>query len=157
MKPRFETLALAALWVGMAAALGWIAEPAKESSDQSRVGVQDPWQLPAIPQRRLEAERMMLAAAAPYWGGSPAAAGSVASVEPPRAATWRLAGVVGQGSGRKVLVVYSPESGKPPALLRLGDRLPTDHIISRIKEKSICVQIGKKSYELALESMETGP
>ena len=80
-----------------------------------------------------------------------------AAAVPIRPTSWRLAGVVGQGSSRRVLLLYAPESGKPSALLKVGDKLPTEHVISQIKEKSICVQIGKKTFELGLESIEAGP
>jgi hypothetical protein len=150
-------LAGAGLWAGAAAALGWFYAPTPKFSETTRLAERDTWQLPSIPARRLEASRVALAGAAPYWGMPASAPVSGAAAAPVVRETWRLAGVVGTGPGRQVLVVFGGNAPKPPALMKVGDRLPTGHLIRRINAASVCVQIDKKEYELGLESTEGGP
>jgi hypothetical protein len=158
MKTWVRTCITGALWALGAAAIGWWTASPVTLPEETRLAARNDWQLPSLPARRLGPERVAVGGTAPYWGTpSPLSAPAAAALAPVRPPSWRLAGVVGQGSSRRVLLLYAPESGKPSELLKVGDKLPTDHVISQIKEKSICVQIGKKTFELGLESIEAGP
>jgi len=111
----------------------------------------DSWSLPELPRWTLSAGTPVLVAEAGYWEKSTKAA-EVAEVVPADA-RWRLAGVVGSGDARKVLVAFGDQS-KPPQLLKLGEALPSGHRITRIDDRAVCVALGKRSYTLALERLD---
>jgi len=139
------------IWAAAVAALaGWLVADGLVQSPALVKARRDLWTLPLVPpvtdQTTLAAKVM----GAPFWGATAAAraatAGSTA-VEDPR---WRIAGLVGVGKDRWVLVEFLAE-GKAPLRLRVGDRLPSGHRIVQVDEREICVQIESRVYRLGVE------
>lgn len=144
----------------LAAALGWwVGSPTTIGPNVVSPAGRDTWQLAVGPARSDKAQQLLAVENAPYWGAQPATGpASVARASGPAPDTsWRISGVVGRDTSRRVLIAFPASTGKPPVLLKTGDRLPSGHVISKISEKSLCVEIGKKSFELGLERVGSGP
>jgi len=115
----------------------------------SLVGVRkDAWLAPPVPMGSddlIEASALM---AAPFWGGKPDAAVTLAvETEDPR---WRVAAVFRSNDGGSVWIEFSA-AGKPPQRLGVGDKLPSGHRIVEIGERDVCVAVGRKTLRLGVE------
>lgn len=156
MKPQQFWLrwALAALLLSLV--VGFLVPP---RIVQPLVGVRaaDSWALPPLPRWRLAVSTPALIAGAPMWGSSNERAEQAADVPAaPEDTRWRLAGVIGAPTARRVLVSFS-DAAKPPQLLRVGETLPSGHRIVRIDAREVCVAVGKRRYTLGLEPLEVSP
>lgn len=78
------------------------------------------------------------------------AAAAAAAAAPPEDLRWRVAGLLRRDKEPSVLVNFLAQS-KPAQVLRIGDKLPSGHTITRIDDNEICVQLGKKNYRLGVE------
>lgn len=133
----------------------WFALPEQRVATALATKPADRWALPEIPRWQLPLSAPALIAGSPIWGGAPTRAEAAEAAVPPDP-RWRLAGVLGASNERRLLVSFM-DAGKPPSLLRVGDQLPSGHRIVRIDEREVCVALGKRSYILGLESLDTAP
>jgi len=134
-------------------AIGWfavpIAQPEPELVRPKRpASALSPWQPPG------EAQAVALLPAvmtAPFWGAPPPSA--AAPAPPPPDMRWRAAGVFGLGANRKIRIEFR-DPARPPITLKSGEKLPSGHVITRIDERTFCVEIEGGSYTLGVERSE---
>ena len=102
---------------------------------------------PGVPSPSLAAQ----VATAPFWGAPPPSA--AAPAPPPPDMRWRVSGVFGMGANRKLRVEFR-DPARPPVTLKAGEKLPSGHVITRIDERTYCVDIEGASYTLGVERSE---
>jgi hypothetical protein len=90
-------------------------------------------------------------ATAPFWGAPPPS--SAAPAPPPPDMRWRVAGIFGMGTNRKLRVEFGDRS-RAAVTLKAGEKLPSGHVITRIDERTYCVDIDGASYTLGVERSE---
>jgi hypothetical protein len=149
---RLPTVRTWALMCAAAALVGWWSAPVDAPEPAIVKPRRDDWLLPDLPRRAVENAAVVAAAAAPFWGSAALAPATAASA-PPEDPRWRIAAVFGDASRRGVLVVFEQE-GRPAARLYAGDKLPSGHVITSVREREVCVQVGNKSYRLGVERRE---
>jgi hypothetical protein len=138
--------------VGVVALSLW-AWPTKPAPGVVSVRARDDWTASELPRWRIPLSVPVTVAGAGYWGNAAAPIASQAVEGPPQDNRWRLAGVVGTDSDRRVLV--SPADGtKPVQWLKVGELLPSGHRITRITDTHVCVRVGTRTLTLALERAE---
>jgi hypothetical protein len=144
-----------AWWIAVAAAglLGWAFAPLPEPGPALVKPRQDSWRLAELPRRGEDQTSIAaLVAGAGYWGR--AAAASAAASTPAIDPRWRIAALYGVGSERMVLIQFNAPD-KQPQRLRVGDKLPSGHVITSIDEREVCIRIGAKTYRLGVERRES--
>lgn len=145
-------------WLAIAVGLGtllWFAMPDQRVGAPLTARPADRWTLAEIPRWQLPLSAPALIAGASMWGAAPPKAETVDAISGPDP-RWRLAGVLGTGNDRRVLVSYM-DPAKPPSLVRVGESLPSGHRIVRIDERQVCVVLGKRSVTLGLEPLNATP
>lgn len=146
--PRLKQFAVFAA----AAALGaWMA-PGIEPEASLVKARRNAWELPELPRKPDLVGQGLALAASPMFEPeaqmqAAAAAAAVAAGEDKR---WRIAGIYRRASERSVLINFMAP-GKASQTLRVGDKLPSGHRITRIDDGEVCVQLGNKSYRLGVE------
>ena len=141
------------LLLAAAFAIGWFGVPAPQPEVllvQPRRSTPAPatWQLPGEPQASALMPSVMTA---PFWGAQPTATAVVAPPAPDM--RWRVAGVFGVGANRKIRIEFR-DPARPPLTLKVSDKLPSGHVITRIDERTYCVDIEGASYTLGVERSE---
>ena len=135
-------------------AVGWFAAPPTSPEVQLVQPRRPAAALPAW-QPPVEAQAAALlpaVATAPFWGATaPSAAAPPAPPGPDL--RWRVAGVFGMGAQRKLRVEFR-NPARQPMTLKVGDKLPSGHVITRIDERTYCVEIEGASYTLGVERSE---
>ncbi len=131
--------------------LGWLVGGAADNPVPLVQARRDAWQLQPLPEPVDGTSRAVAVATSPLWGAEPAAA-STAAV-PPAQLRWRVAGVFGQGKQGGVLVIYS-DASKPPDRMKVGEKLPSGHVIESVDGNQVCIRIGKKLYSFGVETSE---
>lgn len=139
------------LWTAAALLGGWLLgqRPAVDAPSlvQAR---RDAWTLPLLPKPADAAARAATVATAPQWGADKATGAAAAQEEVPR---WRLAGVYGAGKSGGVLVLYEGDR-KPAERLKVGEKLPSGHVIESVEGSQIHVRLGKKRESFGVENRE---
>jgi hypothetical protein len=134
--------------------IGWFAAPlppaeAELVRPRQPASVLPSWQPPV--ETRADA-LLSVVAAAPFWGAvAPIAA--VAPTPPGPDLRWRVAGVFGMGVQRKLRIEFR-DPARQPVTLKVGEKLPSGHVITRIGERTYCVEIEGASYTLGVERSE---
>lgn len=131
--------------------LGWLAGGTAENPIPLVQARRDAWQLQPLPEPVDGTSQAVAVATSPLWGAEPAAASAAAA--PPVQLRWRMAGVFGQGKQGGVLVIYS-DAGKPPERMKVGEKLPSGHVIESVDGNQVCIRIGKKLYSFGVETRE---
>lgn len=146
-----RNLQAAVLLLGLSVAIGWALAPAPEDDPRLVQSRRDSWQLPTLPRRADLLSAAALVSEAPMWGADKGvAAAPPAPVVDPR---WRIAAVFGAGSQRGVLINFKDES-RPPMRLKVGQALPSGHVIELVGDRELCIRINKKLYRLGVESRD---
>lgn len=139
------------LWTVAALLAGWAAGQRPVSDAPSLVQARrDAWQLPQLPRSADSAARAAIVATSPQWGVDKAASAPGAQEEVIR---WRLAGIYGKGKAGGVLVLYEGDR-KPAERLKVGEKLPSGHIIESIEGNEVRVRLGKKRESFGVEYRE---
>lgn len=135
----------------LAALAGWALAPLPEEPAPPVLARRDDWRPVELPRRPNLMAAAVEVGTAPMWGARPApsAAASAAVIVDPR---WRLAGIYGRGSERRVIVSFMAES-KHDQTLRVGESLPSGHRIVSIDDNEICIRIGNRVRRLALDRL----
>lgn len=129
------------------ALMGWWAganAPEPQNLVQAR---RDAWQLPSLPTPTESAARAAIVATSPQWGVEKAASAPAAE----EVIRWRLAGIYGRGKAGGVLIVYEGDR-KPPERLKVGEKLPSGHVIESVDGNQIHVRLGKKRESFGVET-----
>ncbi|MEN9417023.1 MAG: hypothetical protein RI988_643 [Pseudomonadota bacterium] len=133
-------------------AIGWYAAPPPLAEPEL---VRPKRPDPALPELAgpvmLEPAQLSQLATAPFWGAPPPSA--AAPAPPPPDMRWRVSGVFGMGVNRKLRVEFR-DPARPPVTLKAGEKLPSGHVITRIDERTYCVDIDGASYTLGVEKSE---
>lgn len=135
-------------------ALGWISVP-EVAPDAILVQPKRP--AVAVPAWRPPGESgvdalLPAVMTAPFWGAGPTASVALPAPPPPES-RWRVAGVFGIGANRKLRVEFR-NPARAGETLKVGDKLPSGHVITRINERTFCVDIEGTSYTLGVERSE---
>jgi hypothetical protein len=131
--------------------LGWFAgETTAYKAPPPVQARRDAWQLPALPKADGSSTRAAIVATSAQWGAAKAASAPGAQEEAPR---WRLAGIYGQGKVGGVLVLYEGDR-KPAERLKVGEKLPSGHVIELIDGNQVHVRLGKKRETFGVENRE---
>lgn len=139
------------LWALAALLAGWTLGQRPSSDAPALVQARrDAWTLPVLGKPADTPTRAAIVAAAPQWGVDKTPAAGAAAEEAPR---WRLAGIYGAGKSGGVLVLYEGDR-KPAERLKVGDKLPTGHIIESVDGNQIHVRLGKKRESFGVENRE---
>lgn len=146
MGPR-QTLALFAA----AALLGWVATPPEAPPADLVQARRDVWQLAPLPQVADATARAVMVAGAPIWGTETKP--TAADEKPIENLRWRLAGVFGSGKVGGALVLFE-DPAKQPQRLKVGEKLPSGHVIEAVDGNQVCIRIGKKLYRFGVEQRE---
>lgn len=133
------------------AGLGWWLPLANEPAARLVSTGRAPWLLEELPRSPGSATQAMAARAvnAGFWGVPE----ERAVAQPPEDLRWRVAGIVGVGEQRRLMIVHRT-GAKPPQMARVGDTVPSGHRIVEIGESTYCVEIGGRSYRLGVERGE---
>jgi hypothetical protein len=132
----------------IAAALGALLAPSEQDDDKGLVNARrDPWQLPQLPRSLDLSSQAMALVSSPIFESEAAVSAQNAAPEDLR---WRVAGLLARGSERSVLIAFRAP-GKQSLNLRVGEKLPNGHRITKIEDGNVYVQLGKKSYRLGVE------
>lgn len=139
----------------IALGLGWLLPSASDDDAALVQSRRDAWSLPNLPQRQDQAGRAIGLAASPIFEPEATlvaaqAAAAAAKAEDKR---WRVAGVVGRGSERKVLIMFVA-AGKPPQRLAVGDKVPSGERITQIHDGEVLIRVGKKQVPLGADYRE---
>lgn len=138
------------LWTIAALLGGWLAGQRASEAPPLVQARRDTWELPQLPRAVDSGARAVIVATAPQWGPDKAASASAAAEEAPR---WRLAGVYGRGKSGGVLVLYEGDR-KPAERLKVGEKLPSGHVIELIDGNQIHARLGKKRETFGVEHRE---
>ncbi|MGQ3050325.1 MAG: hypothetical protein ACT6S0_00940 [Roseateles sp.] len=133
------------------ALLGWFG--GATTAEKPAVLVQprrDAWHLPPLPKAEGSTTRAAIVATSPQWGAAKAASAADAQEEAPR---WRLAGVYGRGKQGGVLILYDADR-KPAERLKVGEKLPSGHVIELVDGNQVRVRLGKKRETFGVENRE---
>lgn len=145
MKPRAFKSAGAVL---VAAVLGWFLAPAEQIEKPLVQVRRDAWNLPELPRKPDQVGQGLAVVTSPIFGAEPQIGAAATAPEDNR---WRVAGVYRTGAERKVLISFLAP-GKQSLRLGVGDTLPSGHRITKIDDSEVCMQIGKKSFRLGVQS-----
>lgn len=138
-------------WLLLAACLGALLAPNEQMGGKGLVNARrELWLLPEVPRKPDLAAQALALVSSPIFE---AEAQVAAANAPPEDLRWRVAGVFGRGNERSVLIVFLAP-GKQPLNLRVGEKLPSGHKITKIEDSGVCVQLGSKSYRLGVEYRE---
>jgi len=138
-------------WVMMlraAALAGWFGWPPMEAGPGLVQAKRDAWALAPLPSRSDASTQAIQVATSPMWGVDTKVATDAAT--PFVNTRWRLAGVYGQGRVGGALVLFEDES-KPPQRLKVGERLPSGHLIEAVDGNQVCIRIDRKLYRFGVE------
>lgn len=136
------------LLMALAAMLaGWLAGPAPDLTQPLVQARRDAWQLLSLPVLKDDSNVALQLAGATMWGPENK---SVPDTAPTANMRWRLAGVYGAGKVGGALVLFEDES-KPAQRLKVGEKLPSGHVIEAVDGNQICVRIQKKLYRFGVE------
>jgi hypothetical protein len=139
----------------VALAIGWLASGPPQSDAPLVQARRDAWELPSLPPRESDAGRAIGLASSPIFEPEAvqqaAAAATAATAAEDR--RWRVAGVVGRGGERKVLITFAM-AGKPPLRLQVGDKVPTGERITQIQDGEVLIRVGKQQVPLGAEYRE---
>ena len=150
MKPALRLAGLCTV----AALVGFTAAPLPEPAAALVQPRRDAWQVPTLPRRVDTTSLVSFAVAASFWGSTDdRAVAAAAAAAPTPSNRWRVAGVVGEGLQRRLLLVFSAE-GQSPVQLSVGQTLPSGHRVVRIGDRDFCVQIGARAYRMEIERSE---
>nr|WP_316640638.1 hypothetical protein [uncultured Roseateles sp.] len=140
-------------WIAMflvAALAGWFGLPPAATGPGLVQAKREVWALVPLPIRADATTQAIQVATSPMWGVE----AKPAATEAPFANTrWRLAGVYGAGRVGGALVLFEDES-KPPQRLKVGERLPSGHVIEAVDGNQVCIRIEKKLYRFGVERRE---
>jgi hypothetical protein len=139
------------LLIGGAFGTGWLALPAREVPPAIVQARQDAWALEGLPRRADQTMWAAKAVSAGYWGMAPAPAAEVQ--RPAEDLGWRVAAIFGAGSDRKLLVSFKNPS-TPPRMVKVGEKLPSGHLVTQIGEREYCVRLGDGVYRLGVERID---
>ena len=132
----------------MAAGLGWFLAPAEQVEKPLVQLRRDAWNLPELPRKPDQVVQGLAVVTSPIFGAEPQSGPAATAPEDNR---WRVAGVYRSGTERKVLISFMAP-GKQSLRLGVGDTLPSGHRITKIDDSEVCMQIGKKSFRLGVQS-----
>lgn len=134
------------------ALLGWFAKPAPEAPPPLVQARQDRWALDELPVATDRTTQALQVAASPIWGADAKKSQAIdnAPAADPR---WRLAGVYGAGKIGGALVLFE-DPAKAPQRLKVGEKLPSGHVIDSIDGNQVCIRIGKQLYRFGVERRE---
>ena len=146
-----RTILRALVPVVLAFSVGWLLVPESESPRTLVQARRAAWFLEELPRRTDQTALAARASAAAYWGAIvnpvPVAAGAAEDL------AWRVSAIFGSGSDRKLLVSFRAPS-LPARTLKVGDKLPSGHVITQIGERDYCVRIGNATFRLGVERSE---
>jgi len=134
-----------------AALLGWFAAPPEAPPAELVQARRDAWQLASLPVPGDATARAVLVSSSPLWG--PEAKPDAATQKPPENMRWRLAGVFGAGKVGGALVLFD-DPAKQPQRLKVGEKLPSGHVIEAVDGNQVCIRIGKKLYRFGVEQRD---
>lgn len=147
MKPALNWV----LSIALAGAAGWFVAPADSVNAELVQVRRDRWELPSLPRRPdLLAQGLAMVTSPIFEPEAQIVAAATAAAAPPEDQRWRVAGLFRRDGVRSVMISFMAP-GKPAQALRVGDKLPSGHVVTRIDDNEICVQLGKKSYRLGVE------
>lgn len=142
------------LLLAVAAACGALLAPAEEGGASMVQPRRDAWLMPDLPRKPdLVGQGLAMVTSPIFEPEAQIAAAAAAAAKPPEDLRWRIAGLFRRGNDSSVLISFMAP-GKASQTLRVGERLPTGHRITKIDGNEVCVQLGKKSYRLGVESRE---
>ena len=145
-----KDLMRAAMAAALAFALGWALAPNPAPPDDLVLVGRGDWNLPSIPAKGDPMAAIGRVAAAPFWGPAQASSAQADPIIDPR---WRVAAIFGAGDARRLRVEFV-DASKPALTLKVGDKLPSGHLVTDISERTYCVQIGSQSFVLGVEQIE---
>lgn len=134
------------------ALLGAVLAPATETPAPLAASRSDDWQTPTLPRRPDETPLALALVTSPIFEPEARSANAAAAAAPVDE-RWRIAGLLGRGSERSVLVSFSAP-GRAPEVLRLGDKLPSGHRIQCIEPTAVCVQVGQKTLRIGVQTSD---
>lgn len=139
----------------IALVLGWLLMPGVGEERQPVQARRDAWTLPDLPQRADQAGRAIGLAASPIFEPEAAvvAANAAAAAAKAEDKRWRVAGTVGRGSERKVLIAFAA-AGKPAIRLAVGDKVPSGERITQIHDGEVLIRAGTKLVPLGADYRE---
>lgn len=147
------------LWFGLglvaAALLGALLAPPLEPSATAPAAPRpDDWQDPQLPRKPdLGGQALALAGSPLFEPEATTAALQAAAAAPPPDERWRIAGLLGRGEARVVLVSFM-DPARSQQTLKPGDRLPSGHRIERIEADAVCVQVGRKILRIGVQTRD---
>jgi len=134
------------------ALLGWFAKPASEAPPALVQARQDRWALDDLPVPTDRTTQALQVAASPIWGPDTKQDKAIDNA-PAADLRWRLAGVYGAGKIGGALVLFE-DPAKAPQRLKVGEKLPSGHVIDSIDGNQVCIRIGKQLYRFGVERRE---
>lgn len=139
----------------VAVGLGWLLVSPPEDDSALVQARRETWTMPSLPQRSDQAGRAIGLAASPIFEPEAAVTAATAAAAAAKAEDkrWRVAGTVGRGSERKVLIAFAA-AGKPPLRLAVGDKVPSGEPITQIHDGEVLIRVGKKQVPLGAEYRE---
>lgn len=136
----------------LVAVLAWFAKPGSDATPALVQARQDRWALPELPVPSDRTTQALQVAASPIWGPDSKKDKSAENAPPPDP-RWRLAGVFGSGKVGGALVLFE-DPAKAPQRLKVGERLPSGHVIEAVDGNQVCIRIGKQLYRFGVERRE---
>jgi hypothetical protein len=143
-----RTLLNRALLIAGAFGAGWLLLPARESPAPLVQPRDEAWALESLPRRADRTVWAAKAVSASFWGVAAAPASEM--LLPAEDLNWRVAAIFGVGSDRKLLVSFRNPSN-PSRTVKVGEKLPSGHLVTRIGEREYCVRVGAGDYRLGVE------
>jgi hypothetical protein len=140
----------------MGCLVGWLVPPLEGQAPQAapKVGTRgESWQPPALPRRPDLSLQGLALVGSPIFEPEQAVAAGRGVAGPPEDLRWRIAGTLGRGAERKVLISFRAR-GKSDLRLAVGQALPSGHKIVSISETGVCIEIGQGRYMLGVEYRE---
>ncbi|MDN3920966.1 hypothetical protein [Roseateles violae] len=141
LRPKHVLLLLSA--AGLA---GWFGRLPPEPVPAMVQPRSDRWELAALPSQNDATSMVVQVASSSVWGPEIKAA-SEAPIENNR---WRLAGVYGSGKHGGALVLFE-DVQKAPQRLKVGEKLPSGHVIEAVDGNQVCIRVGRKLYRFGVE------
>jgi hypothetical protein len=136
--------------VGVAFAAGWFLSPQAEVVGLVQAK-RESWALDALPRRTDQTVWAARALSASYWGALAAPTADAAG--PAEDRSWRVSAIFGAGQERKLMVSFRNPS-LPARTIKVGEKLPSGHVVTQIGERDYCVRVGDGIFRLGVERSE---
>ena len=129
---------------------GWLWPPVQDSAQRVPKLRAEVWSPPELPHRPDLGTQALALSASPIFEPEATAAAQPGAAGPPADNRWRIAGVIGRGEERQVLISFRA-GNRPDLRLGVGQRLPSGHRIASIGDADVCVEVGNGRFLLGVE------